>query len=270
MASRVDLLDPSAIADAVGRVRPDLVFHLAAVVNLERSLAVADACMRVNVMGTLNLLRALESAPPAAFVLASTTEVYGHGPVPFREAQAPEPPSPYAVSKLAAEQLALSLHRGSGFPTVVMRITTAYGPRQPRHRLIPSLIDAYSRGEAPALSNPALSRDFLYVDDVVKGLIAAAESPHARGEVINLGDETTYTLGHIAETVRSLMGAEVRPRYGSRTPRANEADIWASSTDKARQLLGWAPETSLIEGLERTIAWFRAQPALFSGQPCPR
>ena len=263
-----DLTDPARVRDTVLTSKPDLVFHLAGVVNLERSFHVAEACLRVNVFGTLNLLRALDERPPAAFLLASTTEVYGNGPLPFRESQAAEPPSPYAVSKLAAEQLALSLHRESSFPAVVARIATSYGPRQPRARLIPSLIDAYARGEAPALSDPTLSRDFLFVDDVVAGLIAAAENSASRGEVINFGDQTTHTIGHIADTVRRLMGATASPRYGARTPRLNEARVWASDNAKARELLGWQPRVALVEGLERTIASFcAAEPRLSPNAP---
>lgn len=259
-----DLMDASTVRDAVMESNPDVVFHLAGVVNLERSFEVAEACMRVNVLGTLNLLRALEARPLEAFVLASTTEVYGNGPIPFQEGQAAEPPSPYAVSKLAAEQLALSLFRTSGFPAVVTRMATSYGPRQPRQRLIPSLIGAYARGERPSLSDPTLSRDFLFVADLVDGLIAAAQCPASRGEVINLGDETTYTIGHIAETVRSLMGADVTPRFGERKSRPNEARVWASNNAKAGRLLGWAPRTTLVDGLEQTIAWFRAAERRFS------
>jgi len=262
-----DLTDPASVRDVVVASKPDLVFHLAGVVNLERSFQVADACLRVNVLGTLNLLRALDERRPTAFLLASTTEVYGNGPLPFRETQAAEPPSPYAVSKLAAEQLALSLHRASGFPAVVARIATSYGPRQPRARLIPSLIDAFTHGEPPALSDPTLSRDFLYVDDVVAGLMAAAEHPASHGEVINFGDEATYTIGHIAETVRRLTGATVSPRYGERKPRPNEARVWASDNGKACRLLGWQPRVTLVEGLERTIAAFRAADPRLSSNP---
>jgi UDP-glucose 4-epimerase len=265
-----DLLDLDAVRDAVARIRPDSVFHLAAVVNLERSLEMADACMRLNVIGTLNLLRALESTALDAFVFASTTEVYGDGPVPFREEQPANPPSPYAVSKLAAEQLVLSLYRTRGFPAVVTRLTTTYGPRQPRHRLIPSLIEAYARGEAPALSTPSLSRDLLYVDDAVKGLVKAAENPGARGAIVNLGNETTHTIAQVAESVRALMGAALAPRYGAQAARADEAPVWASNVDKARQLLGWVPETPLVEGLERTIEWFRAQTADIPNYQRPR
>ncbi len=254
---KVDLLDSSVVRDALTKANPEVVFHLAAIVNLERSLDVADACMRVNVVGTLNLLRALEGSPLSAFVLASTTEVYGNGPVPFREAQAPAPPSPYAISKLAAELLVLWQHRSVGFPAVVVRIATAYGPRQSPCRLIPSLIEAYAGGEGPALSDPDLSRDFLFVADVVEGLIAAAEHPSSRGEIINLGEECTYTIRDVAETVRSLMGVTPTPCYGARAPRPGEARVWATNNDKARQLLGWAPSTTLLDGLKRTIGWFR-------------
>lgn len=262
-----DLLETSTVREAIVRSKPNVVFHLAAVVNLDRSLEVADACMKVNALGTLNLLRVLEARPPTALVLASTTEVYGDGPVPFKEEQAAAPPSPYAVSKLAAEQLALSMHRITGFPTVVARIATAYGPRQPNHRLIPTLIESYARGERPSLSDPELSRDFLFVDDVVEGLVAAAESTASHGEIINLGNQTSHTIGHIAETVRDLMGADLAPCYGARASRPNEARVWASNTDKARRLLGWSPKTTLLEGLERTITWFLTDARLSSEHP---
>ena len=256
---RGDLLDTNSIRAAVSEAKPDVVFHLAAVVNLDRSLDIADSCMRVNVLGTLNLLRALEGHQLESFVLPSSVEVYGNGSIPFREDQAAAPPSPYAVSKLAAEQLALCLYRSKGFPAVVVRIATAYGPSQPNHRLIPSLIGAFSRGERPALSNPDLSRDFLYVDDVVEGLLLAAECQAGSGEIINLGDEQTYTIKQVAETVRNLMAVDLSPRYGAKPARANEARVWASSNDKALELLGWTPRTVLREGLKKTISWYCSQ-----------
>ena len=254
-----DLLDTKSISAALEISKPDVVFHLAAVVNLDRSLDIADACMRVNVLGTLNLLRALEGKSLVSFVLPSSVEVYGHGPIPFREDQVAAPPSPYAVSKLAAEQLALSLYRSKGFPAVVIRIATAYGPRQPNHRLIPSLIAAFARGERPALSNPDLSRDFLYVDDVVKGLTVAADCTAAHGEIINLGNEETHTIRSVAEMVRSLMSVALSPRYGAKPARANEARVWATSNEKARNILDWKPETVLSDGLEQTIASYYPQ-----------
>ena len=214
--------------------------------------------MRVNLLGTLELLKALESSPLSAFVLASTTEVYGNGPLPFTEGQREAPPSPYAVSKLAAEQIIMTLHRAQGFPAIVARVATAYGPGQPRHRLIPTIIEAYSRGEPPQLSDPSQSRDFLFVDDVVEGLLACVTHPNARGEVINLGDDASYTVQHIADTIRDLMGVNVTARYGDRAPRPNEARVWSSSRKKAGELLDWAPRVGLREGLQQTIAGFHA------------
>lgn len=216
----------------------------------------ADACARVNVLGTLTVLRSLEGVTPAAFVLASTTEVYGSGPVPFDEAQPEHPPSPYAISTLAAEQLARMRYRSAGLPAVVLRVATVYGPCQGVHRLIPSIISAYARGEPPRLGDAEYSRDFVFVDDVVDGMLAAA-SEGARGEVINLGDVTTHTVRDVAETIRTLMGADVTPRYGSHESRRNEARVWASSRQKAERLLGWRPRTSLSAGLERTIEAFQ-------------
>ena len=191
-------------------------------------------------------------------MLASTTEVYGSGSVPFQEEQREAPPSPYAISKVAAERILLMQHRATGLPAVIARIATAYGPGQPRHKLIPSIIEAYARGDSPRLSDPAQSRDFVFVDDVVDGLIAAATHEKAHGEIVNIGDVTTYTVQHIAETVRALMRVTIAPEYDDRAQRVNEARVWASSREKAERILGWAPRTSLVNGLDRTIASLRA------------
>lgn len=252
-----DLLDPSSLGRLVDEARPEIVIHLGAVVNLERSLRLAEACARVNVLGTVHLLQALEGRPIRRFVLASTTEVYGDGPVPYCEHQPLAPPSPYAVSKVAAEQLTLLAWRASGLPAVVLRLATAYGPGQAVPRLIPTLIQGFLRGEPPTVSEPGRARDVVYVDDVVDGLLRGATAVGVAGEVINLGHEHPVTIAELVRTLQGLAGSTVDARYGDVPVRASEARVWASSGDKARRLLGWEPTTPLTTGLARTVAWHR-------------
>jgi len=252
-----NLEDASGLRQIVAEIQPEYVFHLGAVVDLERSRATADACMRVNVMGTLNLLQALEGVQVKRLVFTSTSEVYGDNPTPFHEDQRERPPSPYAVSKLAAEHLCLFFHRAFGCPISVLRLSTVYGPGQSLRRLIPSAIMACLRRERLALGAGEQSRDFVYVRDVVEGLLRAALREEAVGEIINLGHERGYEVREVLEMVTRLGGPCPEPLYGRIPRRVGEARMWASSAEKARRLLNWEITSDLETGLQETIAWCR-------------
>ncbi len=265
-AWRGDLEDAGELRRIVLAIEPEYVFHLGAVVDLERNRAVADACVRVNALGTLNLLQALDGLRVRALVLASTTEVYGDNPTPFGEDQREHPRSPYAVSKLAAEHLCLFFHRVFGCPASVLRLSTVYGPDQSARRLIPSVIEACLRRQRLAMGDPDQSRDFVHVGDAVEGLVRAALGPAAVGEIINLGHERPRTIREIVDTIHRLAGPCPAPLWGQLPRRIDEPLTRASRADKARRLLGWEAATDLEAGLTVTLASHRAA----STAPVPR
>ena len=170
--------------------------------------------------------------------------------------------SPYAATKIAADQLALSFHRSFGTPVAVVRPFNAYGPRQSARAVLPTVISQLMAGKRVALGALHPTRDFSFVADTVAGMIAAAESPNSVGEVINLGSGFEISIGEAARLIASLMNKEIElvddsSRY---RPAASEVERLLADNTKAQRLLGWQPSFAGIDGLKRgllqTIEWF--------------
>lgn len=251
----VDLADVDRVRDVVKRVAPTHVFHLAGRVDLGRSLEAGQACVRENIAATLNLLEALRGSSVATLVYTSTTEVYGRNPQPFREDQPVDPPSAYAVSKIAGEHLCRIYAELKGYRLCILRLASGYGPGQRPERLVPATILSCLRGSPIRLHSPDHRRDFIYVADLVDGIVRAAAKPLAAFEVINLGSEVSVSVIEIAERILRIAGQTV-PVEVAGPARPNEARCWSTSADRARQLLDWTPRTSLDEGLAQTFQWY--------------
>jgi len=258
-----DVRDPHGVAAAVeGR---ELVFHLAALIGIPFSYHSPDAYIDTNVKGTLNVLQAARRHGTARVIHTSTSEVYGTArSVPIAETHPLSAQSPYAASKIAADQLALSFHRSFGTPVAVMRPFNTYGPRQSTRAVLPTIITQIAAG-AKAVKLGALhpTRDFNYVEDTVEGFLAIAGAERALGETINFGSDFEISIGDAAKLVAEVMGAEVEfvSESARLRPEASEVErLWADNT-RARELAGWRPRfgarEGLRRGLEETVRWFR-------------
>lgn len=251
----VDLLSTDSLRGVVQEIGATHVFHLAGRVDLDRSLEVGQACVRENIAATLNFLHALRGSPVQTLIYTSTTEVYGRNPRPFREDQMVDPPSAYAVSKIAAEHLCRIDAELHGYRLCILRLATGYGPGQRAERLVPATILACLRGTPMQLHSPDHQRDFTYVADLVDGIIRAAARPLSAFEVINLGGEVTVSVAEIVQHIMRIAGAVI-PMEASSRVRANEASCWSTNAERARRLLDWAPVTPLDDGLTRTFRWY--------------
>ena len=218
-----------------------------------------DECIQTNVHGTVNLLQALARSDYERFVYTSTSEVYGDIAVPFREDAAVDPLSPYSVSKYAGERFCRMLHRGRGWPIVVVRPFNAYGPAQSPDRVIPEIIVKALRKERLAMTEGRQTREFNYVDDLVDGFVRAATVPGIEGEVFNIGGGEEISMRELAQTILDLMGNPIEAEFGALPDRPTE--IWSMRSDvtKARETLGLPPARPLREGLEQTIGWYRRE-----------
>jgi UDP-glucose 4-epimerase len=255
-----DIADLEEVRRSVESV--ELVLHQAASRAVLRSVEDPVATDRSNTLGTLNVLLASRDAGVRRVVVASSSSVYGGvAPVPTSEDAAVAPKSPYAVSKLAGEYYARVFAELFGLETVVLRYFNVFGPRQrPDSRyagVIPLFMAALASGEPPQVHGDGKqSRDFTYIEDVVRANSLAAEAPRDTviGRVYNVarGESTTLLelLAHLSRIMDSVPKPEfVDPRPGD--VRKSRADIGAAVSD-----LGYKPGVSVVEGLERTVDWF--------------
>jgi dTDP-glucose 4,6-dehydratase len=259
-----DLADPAtAAALATGQ---SVIFHLAALVGIPYSYIHPLEVVRTNTLGTAYLLEACRQQGIERLVLFSTSEVYGTARyAPIDEEHPLQAQSPYAASKIGADQLALSYFRSFGLPVAIARPFNTYGPRQSSRAVIPTIITQALRGGAVRLGSVSPTRDLCYVGDTAEGAIRVAESNKALGEVINLGTGSEITIGALAERIFALLGRKAEIITDEQRVRPGKSEVMRLIADrsKAKQLLGWEPRVSLDEGLGRTIEWIRTNPEFY-------
>lgn len=256
-----DVTDPACVRDAVRGC--DAVFHLAALIAIPYSYSAPSSYVAVNVGGTLNVLDACRGLGVRRLVCTSTSEVYGTARyVPMDEEHPLNAQSPYAASKIGADQLALSFHRSFGMPVSVIRPFNTYGPRQSARAVLPAILCQLLAGKAAIeLGSLTPVRDFNYVADTVSGFLAVAASPKSVGEVINVGSGRGVTIAEAARIAMRAAGASarLRTRAERRRPGASEVRRLIAGTAKARRLLGWRPAHTLEGGLRLSADYIRAR-----------
>lgn len=253
------LADRGALESIAATVKPDYVFHLGAYTHVGKSWQRVDECVQVNVQGTVNLLMALAPHGYTRFVNTGTSEIYGDIAAPFREDNQPHPISPYSVSKYAAEEYCRLFAEAYGWPIVRVRPFNAYGPAQSPDRVIPEIITRALRGEQLRMTQGRQTREFNYVEDLADGFVQLATTPGIDGELFNLGCGVDVSMRDLATKILDLMGNPVKAEFGAYPDRPTE--IWEMRCDatKARERIGYAPKTSLDDGLVRTIDWYREE-----------
>ena len=253
-----DIRDPQVVDRAAQGAGS--VFHLAAMISVPESMAQPVECYRANVLGSLHVLEAARRAGAGRVVLSSSCAVYGDAGHPVDEASDTVPISPYAASKLAMEQAARMMALAFGLETVCLRYFNVYGPRQapdsPYAAAIPIFIRTMRGGQAPVLHGDGLqTRDFVFVGDVARANLLAAEARVEPGSVFNIGSGRSVTIADLAGTLRALFPGIPEPAYGP--PRPGDIRFSAGRIDRAEQALGYRPETALAKGLAATVEWAR-------------
>jgi len=242
----------------------DAVMHLAALIGIPYSYHAPESYVETNVRGTLNVLEAARDAG-ARVIQTSTSEVYGTARcVPITEEHPLQAQSPYAATKIAADQLALSYHAAFGLPVTIVRPFNTYGPRQSTRAVIPTIVTQIAAG-ARSLRLGALhpTRDLNFVGDTVRAFAAALHCDAAIGQAVNVGSGFEISIGDLAALIAQEMDVEIEVASDSARlrPAASEVERLLASNERARALLGWTPRVGglagLRDGLAQTIAWFR-------------
>ena len=236
----------------------ECVYHLAARVSVSESVRYPREYNAVNVGGTVSLLEAVRDVGVRRLVFASSGAIYGNQAIqPLHEDLTPLPLSPYAVSKLAAEQYVNLIGRLAGVETVCLRIFNAYGPGQQLPVTHPPVIPHFlyqvlGHGSLVVHGTGAQTRDFVYVDDVVDALIAAATAPHVNQRVINVGSGTETSITALVAHIEAITGEEAHVLRVSE--QSSGVSRMCADLTLARDLLNWTPRVFLEDGLRRTAA----------------
>lgn len=238
----------------------DYVIHQAAIRSVPKSVDDPVTSNDVNVSGTLNVLRMAREADVKRLVYASSSSVYGDSDVyPQKESLMPEPISPYAVSKLSAEYYCRMFSHTLGLETVSLRYFNVFGPRQnPESKysaVIPAFIEALLNGSPCRIHGDGKqSRDFTYVENVVKANLAACGAAGVAGEYFNVACGDDHSVIELAGALKEITGRDIDPVHEDRRP----GDVMKTFADitALREKLGVEPEVGFYEGLERTVKWF--------------
>lgn len=243
-----DVADFDAVRDITSAVKPDYIFHLASEVTGDRSLGAVLPTFRSNLASTVNLLTSAAELPCRRIVLVGSLE----------EPDGAETPcSPYAAAKSAGSAYARMFHVLYQSPVVTARVFMVYGPGQrDLRKVIPYAALSLLRGESPELSSGRRPVDWIYVSDVVDGLIATAATPGIEGSTVELGSGTLVTIRTVVERLAGLINSPASPVFGARPDRPMERVRCAEAAATHRQIL-WKPRISLDEGLQMTVEWYR-------------
>lgn len=257
-----DIRDEATVRRAMQGI--EYVFHLAAMVSVPESMEKPVEAEMVNTVGTLNLLTAARLAGARRLVFSSTCAVYGDEPtLPKTEAMTPHPKSPYAISKLAAEQYCRLFTGAMGLETVILRYFNVFGPRQDPSSVYSGVISIFVnrmlQGAAPFIyGDGEQTRDFVFVKDVVQANLLAADTPAAAGHIFNIGTGRQFSVNQLFNTLRAITGANLEPVYKP----ARAGDIRHSYADpsQARAVLGWSAGVSFEAGLEQLVNSVQSAP----------
>lgn len=254
-----DIRDYDAVSAAAADV--EVIFHLAALIGIPYSYTSPLAYIKTNIEGTYNILQAAKERRLKKVIVTSTSETYGTAQyIPIDEKHPLVGQSPYAASKIAADQLAISYYRSFDLPVVIARPFNTYGPRQSARAIIPTIITQLLSGQKTLnLGNLTPTRDLNYVEDIVRGFLRLAESDRVYGQITNLGSNTEVAISELVNLLIKLTGqtSEIVIEAERIRPEKSEVNRLVCDNKKMTELTGWQSKYSLEEGLKKTIAWFQ-------------
>jgi UDP-glucose 4-epimerase len=256
---KVSITDPAALTAIVRRCQAELIFHLAAQIDVRSSVAAPAGDAEVNVVGTVNVLEAARAAGARVIFASSGGALYGRdAPIPSREDVLPLPESPYGIAKFCAEQYIGLYNRLHSTSHSVIRLANVYGPRQDPAGdagVITIFCSRALAGQDPVIYGDGTgTRDYVYVGDVVRAFLAAADS--GRPGTWNIGAGTEVRVLDLVDIIARVSGRPLAPRFAPARP--GELQRSAVAVDRAAGDLGWRPEMALADGVTAVYRWIEA------------
>lgn len=255
---RADLLDFNSLKRELEEIKPQGIFHLAAS-NIQSGVtAEDDEVVKTNILGTRNLLQALNQIDYDFFINVGSFLEYGPKPGPIKESELCAPTELYSITKLAATLYGQTVARRDNKPIITFRLFTPYGPAIQPGRLIYEVITRSLRNEEINLTQPNIARDFIFVEDIVNLLLEAKDkAKDYKGEIFNVGSGKATTLESIVNEVLKITGSNSKIKWGSFRTVAYDSEIWQADLSKTCSHFVWRPAYTLSAGLSKTVDWFK-------------
>lgn len=248
-----DLADIQTVRNILTTIKPEVIFHLASHVAGSRSLELVLPTFSSNLMSVINLLTVATEIGCKRIILTGSLEE------PELCDSETIPSSPYAAAKWASSAYARMFHSLYKTPVIIARLFMVYGPgQQDLNKLVPYVALSLLRNQIPKLSSGKREVDWIYVEDIVDGLIAIAQASNGEGCTIDLGSGSLVPIRTVVQIIASLVDSKAVPAFGAIPDRPME-QIRIANTARTYAAIGWKPATSLEEGLERTVDWYRDQ-----------
>lgn len=254
----LDITNQSKTAVAVKEINPEYIFHLAAYKDRNSNIDSFKEAINTNICGTFNICSAAhELNQLKSIICIGTAEEYGNrNKTPFSEEMREDPASPYSYTKTCTAHLANIMHKLYDLPVTYLRPAVVYGPGQSPDLFIPSMIITLKNNQIFKMSSGEQTRDFLYISDLIKAILLAAENRRSIGEIINIGTGRPVKLYDISRYISEKMCKTDLVESGALRYRNSEVMDYCVDCRKAEEILNWIPETSLEEGLAKTIEYF--------------
>ncbi len=254
-----DVRDPNGVRTAMKDI--DIVYHLAALIAIPYSYHSPDAYVDTNVKGTLNIVQAAKDLGTERVLITSTSEVYGTANyVPIDEKHPRQGQSPYSATKIGADSIAESFYRSFDLPITIVRPFNTFGPRQSARAIIPTIISQLLNDYNEInLGDLTPTRDLVFVKDTARGFVEISLCDKLIGHEVNIATHNEISIGDLANELIAQIkpAATIKQQEERMRPEKSEVFRLYGDNTKLKEFTGWAPETSLSDGLKETIEWFR-------------
>jgi len=259
----VDLKNLHVLSKAIKKIKPNIIIHTAVYGGYSFQNDTTKI-IEANFAGTVNLINASICAGFELFINTGSSSEYGIKSKPMKETDLPEPVSEYGVSKAAASAYCHAVARKEGMPIATLRLFSPYGYYEDRDRLVSSVILSCLRHINPKLSSPDSVRDFIFIEDVIDAYEKIIDNKDkVKNEIFNAGSGKQHTVREVVKNIVKLTGSKVKPEWGRVANLRNEPLRWQADISKAKRLLSWEPEYSLMQGLEKNINWFKKNISIY-------
>ena len=249
-----DISDAQAMQDLLTQIQPTHVYHLAHYggnVNESNPKTIRETVIE----GTASLYTACAALQNLqAIIHGGSSSEYGRKSEAMKEDMLAEPNTEYGLAKLWATLYGEHLRRDRGMPITTLRLFSVYGPYEARKRLFPAVILSLLKGKDPQLNNPNVARDFVYIDDVVQAFLLAREKPYG---VYNIGTGTSTTIREVVDSITKHLPPTNPLVWGGEKGREFDTQFWCADMNHTKNVFGWTPQTTISEGVEKTVTWFR-------------